>query len=467
MTGNVINTNHLRLAVVRALTEPSILFLSVWLAAWLRFGGGIEFWPANSLTPLWPKALVFTLAGVFAMVSTGLYNPRLRDGLPGVMVRLAVAHAFLAVLVGVVFYVVPSLELGRGVLGIALAVSLVSLGAFRWLHMGVLARQQVHRRVLVLGAGVRASHLLRFRRRTDFIGIDFVGFVPMPGDDLHVPEDRCVDLEHDLRRYVALNGIDQLVIAVDDRRHGLPMEALLACRTQGVDVVDLVSFLEKELGLLKLDIMNPGWLVFSPGFNKRMFRLWVKRLFDVLVSGSLLVATLPLMLLTALAIWLESGGRGPILYRQVRVGEEGVPFELIKFRSMKVDAEAGGKAQWAQKSDPRVTRIGRFIRKYRVDELPQLINILSGRMSFVGPRPERPEFVTDLERQVPYYAERHRVKPGLTGWAQVRYPYGSSREDAFQKLQFDLYYAKNHSVLMDVSILLQTAEVVLLGRGAR
>jgi sugar transferase (PEP-CTERM system associated) len=290
----------------------------------------------------------------------------------------------------------------------------------------------------------------------------------MPGDAAAVvPASRCVVLDQSLPLYAACHHVDQVVIAVDDRRGGLPMDQLLECRTHGIDVVELATFIERELGLLKLDVLDAGWLIFSQGFNRRLLRLWIKRLFDMAASLMLLAVAMPVMAFTALAIWLESGGRGPVLYRQARIGEEGIPFELLKFRSMQVNAESDGKPQWASTRDPRITRVGRFIRKYRIDELPQIFNVLAGRMSFVGPRPERPQFVSTLATMFPYYSERHRVKPGLTGWAQVRYPYGASEQDAFEKLQYDLYYAKNHNLLFDLSILLQTVEVVLWGKGAR
>ena len=263
------------------------------------------------------------------------------------------------------------------------------------------------------------------------------------------------------------NRVDQVIVAVDDRRKGLPMEELLRCRTRGVDVIDLLTFLEHEMGKIKLDLMYPSWLAFSEGFRRGFLRAMVKRGFDLGVSLLLLSAAFPIMLVTALLIWAESGFRGPILYRQMRVGERGQEFEVLKFRSMRTDAEKDGQAKWAQSNDPRVTRVGAFIRKYRIDELPQILNVLRGEMSFVGPRPERPQFVQGLNSKLPYYGERHQVKPGLTGWAQICYPYGASEEDAFEKLQYDLYYVKNHSLFLDLTILLQTAEVVLWGKGAR
>ncbi|WP_258868248.1 TIGR03013 family XrtA/PEP-CTERM system glycosyltransferase [Alkalilimnicola ehrlichii] len=320
----------------------------------------------------------------------------------------------------------------------------------------------------MLGAGKNAANLAMLRRRSDLIGYSIVGYLPRPGDVLGaIPHEKRLSAESDLCSLVAQLRVELIIVAVDDRRGNLPMAELLECRTQGVEVFDLISFLEQETGKLKLDVMQPGWLAFSHGFRKGLLRNCVKRSFDLAVSLALLLLTLPLWGITALAILIEGRGRGPIFYRQMRVGEGGKVFPLYKFRSMRPDAEKEGQAVWARQNDNRITRVGRIIRKYRVDELPQLLNILSGDMSFVGPRPERPEFVSRLNDSLPYYRERHRVKPGLTGWAQICYPYGASEEDAFEKLQFDLYYVKNHSLFLDLAVLLQTAEVVLWGRGAR
>ena len=246
----------------------------------------------------------------------------------------------------------------------------------------------------------------------------------------------------------------------------MPLNDLLKIKTTGVHVHDFSSFLERETGRVDLDSLNPSWLIFSDGFSagQRLSSL-AKRLFDVAASLLLLLLTLPLIALTALAVKMES--KGPAFYRQRRVGLYGQPFDVIKLRSMRTDAEIGGIAVWAQKDDPRVTRVGRIIRKLRIDELPQAWSVLKGEMSFVGPRPERPQFVADLEQRLPYYAERHVVKPGITGWAQINYPYGASVEDAREKLEFDLYYAKNYTPFLDLLILLQTARVVIWPEGAR
>jgi sugar transferase (PEP-CTERM system associated) len=261
-------------------------------------------------------------------------------------------------------------------------------------------------------------------------------------------------------------GASAIIVAVRERRGGgLPINELLECKLRGLEILDLPTFFEQQTGILPLESINASWMIFSEGFSQGSARDAVKRVFDLLVSGSFLLLLSPLMILIAILIKLES--RGPVFYTQERVGQFGVPFTIYKFRSMRTDAEKDGTPVWARKNDDRTTRIGRFIRRTRIDELPQTLNVFLGHMSFVGPRPERPYFVNELAEQIPYYHARHSVKPGITGWAQVKFPYGASVEDAMHKLQYDLYYVKNHSLFLDLMILLQTAQVVVLGKGVR
>jgi len=290
--------------------------------------------------------------------------------------------------------------------------------------------------------------------------------VAVPGEAIKVPPQRVVETGEALHEWALARQIDEIVVVPDDRRGTLPMKELLECKQRGIEITDLVRFLERESGKVRLSA-PPSWLVFSDGFKVSPLRVASKRIFDIFAAALILMLSWPLMLLTALAIRIESGPRQPILYFQDRVGERGRVFRLVKFRSMRTDAECDGVARWASQNDARVTRVGRVIRKLRLDELPQLWNVLSGTMSFIGPRPERPEFVAALAKEIPYYTLRHCVKPGLTGWAQLRYPYGSSAEDAAEKLTFDLFYVKNHNFRFDALIFLQTVEVVLFGRGAR
>jgi sugar transferase (PEP-CTERM system associated) len=296
-------------------------------------------------------------------------------------------------------------------------------------------------------------------------GFAIVGFLGMNEGKPVVEEAIPRGAIHNLSRFVENLGVSEVVLALEERRNSLPLKDLLRIKTAGVHVNDFSSFLERETGRVDLDTLNPSWLIFSDGFSSgRMVSSALKRVFDVVASALLLAFTAPIILLFAIIVKLDS--KGPAFFRQTRVGLYGQDFNLIKLRSMRIDAEANG-AQFAQKDDPRVTRVGRFIRKVRIDELPQAWSVLKGEMSFVGPRPERPEFVSGLEEQLPYYGERHMVKPGITGWAQINYPYGASLEDSRHKLEYDLYYAKNYTPFLDLLIMLQTIRVVLWHEGAR
>jgi sugar transferase (PEP-CTERM system associated) len=318
-----------------------------------------------------------------------------------------------------------------------------------------------------LGIGSRAAGIGKlFREDTGGHKFHLVGYLPLSAKDSQVECERVFDGTDRLLSIVNRHAVDEVVVGVRDRRNGgIPMMELLQCKVEGVTVTDLSTFFERETGQVQLDCLNPSWIVFSDGFEHGSHKFFVKRIFDNVVGLVLLALTFPVMVLAALLIYVETGS--PIFYRQERVGEFGRTFKILKFRSMRQDAERGGSPQWARANDDRVTRVGRIIRSLRIDELPQIFNVLKGDMSFVGPRPERPYFVTDLAKQIPYYINRHTVKPGITGWAQIRYCYGASVEDAVKKLQYDLYYVKNHSLFLDLVILLQTAQVVLFGRGAR
>jgi sugar transferase (PEP-CTERM system associated) len=322
--------------------------------------------------------------------------------------------------------------------------------------------------VLVYGSGPRAASFQALRRASDRRGFTLLGYVCPPEDPCLVPQTQVLDASAGLLGLCDQLTVDEIVIALEDRRLSLPVDELLTCRLAGIQVTDYVSFMERETGRIVLEALNPSWMIFGEGFRRGTLRTVMSRLLDILASLLILTLTLPLIGLVAAAIWLEDGRKGGgVLYRQVRIGQHGQPFTLYKFRSMRANAEVAGKAQWAQRNDPRVTHLGGFLRKARIDELPQLFNVLRGDMSLVGPRPERPQFVAQLTQSIPYYSHRHAVKPGIAGWAQLCYPYGASEADARQKLQYDLYYVKNNSFLLDLAILLQTAEVVLMGKGAR
>jgi sugar transferase (PEP-CTERM system associated) len=288
----------------------------------------------------------------------------------------------------------------------------------------------------------------------------------MQDEELHIPASSVLPQMGSLMSLATRYRVQEIIIAIQERRGGcFPIQDLLECKLNGIKVTDSAAFFERERGQIRVNSLYPSWLVFGGGFDQSLLRTGIKRIFDLVASGVLLVATLPIMIITAVCILLEDGA--PIFYRQERVGKSGKTFMVLKFRSMRNDAEKGGKPQWASTDDPRITGVGRIIRKLRIDELPQIFNVLNGDMSFVGPRPERPYFVNQLCAEIPFYNVRHSIKPGITGWAQVRYRYGASVEDAIEKLQYDLYYVKNHSLFLDAIILIDTIEVVVLGKGGR
>lgn len=447
------------------LLEFAILVLSVLVAAWVRFIND----PSTHAEFAEHALIRGLLVAVFitgAMTAFGLYQVHVRHNRMDFMLRLVLSFAFGGIGLLVVYYLLPQTYIGRGVLAMALGMGMVAVIGVRLLLMHVFSTDVLRQRVLILGAGKNADLInSRMRRDSDRRSFVVVGFVPVAGQPVLVREDLLIQPDGGLVELAERLQIDELVIAPDERRGGLPMEEMLNCVQRGISVIDLSTFFEREAGMVQLNVLDPSWLVFSGGFDYSTPRRLSKRFFDLLAATILLLLAWPVMLVVALAVWLEDGS--PILYRQTRVGERGEHFELIKFRSMRVDAEKDGVARWATKDDDRSTRVGRFIRLTRLDELPQLFAVLAGSMSFVGPRPERPHFVSMLNEEIRYYSVRHCVKPGLTGWAQLRYPYGASVRDAEEKLKFDLFYVKNHGLVFDLMILLQTVEVVLFGRGAR
>jgi sugar transferase (PEP-CTERM system associated) len=427
---------------------------------------GVAFYSGEPV-PGWRTCIFFAVIVVFAAMAMGLYNMRLRTHLFGLGLRLALTAslAMIAVLAGIAAF--PVSRLTVGVYANALIVTVALWFLLRFL-LGVLFKDGYLRsRVLVYGAGKQAEFITRLRRRTDRLGFTIVGFLPSGNGPYSVPQEQIVDCGSDLLQYCELHQVDEIVVAIDDRRCAFPVNELLHCRINGVHVLDIVDFLERETSALRVELLRPSSMIFSPGFQRSRVQSLFDRFLDMAISLMLLVVSWPVILLATVAIKLEDGLRAPVLYRQIRVGKDGRTFTVLKLRSMKVDAEADGVARWASPKDIRVTRVGAMIRPTRIDELPQLWNVLRGDMRFVGPRPERPEFVVNLTRNLPFYSERHSVPPGLTGWAQLRYMYGASEQDAIEKLKYDLYYVKNRSFVFDLVILIQTVEVILFGRGAR
>ena len=474
--------NHIRIfrqhipayILLLVLLEYIAMVAAVYAAHSLRFNlwDGVA---AVDMTSVQSRAHLYAWVNLICMIAMGAYRPHNTEGLTGSMLRSMVAIFLIGTtLLSVGFYLFPSLALyfGRGVLAIASVISLFAIALLRYAARLLVGNEVLRWRVLIVGAGERAHRVLdaltQLKAQED---IAVVGCWPVNAFEPKVPSNMLVSSSETLLEYCRRQKMQEIVVAVDERRrsdeNSFPLDELLDCKLDGIVVIDDLTFLERESGQLDIRTLSPGWLVFSDGFSFSWTRDFLERGFDFLASASLLLITWPFMLLTVVAIKLEEGLRAPVIYSQERVGFGGKIFRVHKFRSMRIDAEKDGKAQWAKKNDSRVTRVGAFIRNTRIDELPQIFNVLKGEMSFVGPRPERPQFVEELAQQIPYYRERHRVKPGITGWAQLCYPYGASAHDAEQKLTYDLYYIKNHSVIFDLYILVRTVEVVLLGSGVR
>jgi len=451
--------------VVVAVIEFLVLLFSLYLALEIRFWDGD--WRTN-FGSFMPKALVYAIVMQLSLLAFGVYQRQTGRFINMLVLRIASGLLLGLIPLGVSFYFLPSFFLGRGVLFLAVLFSFLFISIVRLFFRKVVKERNMWTRVLVLGAGEKANLIKEAVKTGEIKGLNIVSYIPLPGD-IDISDRKAIQsLEKPLVKYVEELDIDEIVIAVDDRRsRGFPTKELIDCKMTGVNILDLMTFFERRAGKIRLDMLSPSWLYLSEGFQMGALRRVGKRVFDILVVLALLPVALPFVVLVSLAIFVESGGRGGVFYNQVRVKRDGLPFKIYKFRSMVTNAEKDGVAQWAARNDSRITRVGKFIRNGRLDELPQLYNVLNGDMSFVGPRPERPEFVEKLAKAVPYYEERHRVKPGLTGWAQVCYSYGDTVGDSIEKLQYDLYYVKNYSLLLDLLILLQTAEVVMLGKGAQ
>lgn len=453
-------------AIGLVICEAILIIGAIVAASYVRFGAwvavGFHDWDGA-----W-RTLLVVLVVQGCLYYADLYNPRVITDRHALFTRMAQALAAAALVLAAVYYWFPSAVIGRGVFLLAsVPIVAVVLGmrlSWEWLSRKVGPRE----RLLLVGRNAVALTLARelYERRHE-LGVEIIGFVDSEsvsaGGDSGPPA--IVGTIEDIPSIVRARGVDRVVVSLVDARGKLPMEKLLEMKLDGVTFDHLPSVYEEYTGKIAVENLRPSWLIFSSGFRKSRMLAAMKRTIDVLgaVVGSMVAA--PLFVLVAMAVKLTSPG--PVFYHQRRVGLRGHIFWVHKFRSMRVDAEALTGAVWARpEGDPRVTPVGRFLRKSRLDELPQLWNILKGEMSFVGPRPERPEFVTDLTKVIPYYGQRHIIRPGLTGWAQVCYTYGASTEDALQKLQFDLYYIKNLSLSLDLYILFETVKTVVLRKGA-
>ena len=439
--------------------ELLLIFGSVALAAAFQDTPDL---PAN----LW-KIAVVTLICQLCLYYNDFYDLTLVHSNRELIVRLLQAAGAASILLAALYFVRPDLMIGNGIFVSALFVFLVAILGWRLAFNSVTGSLKLdEERVLFVGTGDTARKVARQILDQHEFAYRVIGFIDEDPARIgeRIVNPAIVGTPADIDRLIAEHHVDRIVVGLSDRRGKLPVEELLRAKMAGIRVEDATTTYERVTGKILIDDLRPSWLIFSDGFRVSRVTRLMKRAIDLTLSLILAIVTLPLMLITALLVLLEDGR--PVFYRQERVGENGRTFVLSKFRSMRKDAERGGTPVWAKDGDDRVTRTGGFIRKTRLDELPQLWNVVRGDMSFVGPRPERPFFVEQLAQDIPFYQQRHAVKPGLTGWAQVKYRYGSSREDAMEKLRYDLYYIKHLSVFFDLTIVFDTVKVVLFRKGA-
>ncbi|WP_449471869.1 TIGR03013 family XrtA/PEP-CTERM system glycosyltransferase [Sphingobium chungangianum] len=441
-----------------------VLLLGAAEAGWILRARQIGM-DVDQITTRAAPLISFALSIQTAMIAVGVYGTEALQSIRFAFARLLVAISLGVIFLSVMHFVLPDLTLWRSNSLYAMALAIALLLAVRLLLGSMLGGEAFKRRLVVLGAGDRANRIRELEQRKG-AGFLIVGYIAMNDGTQVIPEAINRSAIYNLADFVVRLAASEVVLALEERRNALPLSDLLRIKTTGVHVNEISTFLERETGRVDLDSVNPSWLIFSDGFSAgRRLSSIAKRLFDVIASSILLLLTGPIILIAAILVKLDS--KGPAFYRQQRVGLFGEEFWIVKLRTMRQDAEVSGQAVWAEKDDPRITRLGYWLRKLRIDELPQTWTVLKGEMSFVGPRPERRQFVEDLEQHLRYYAERHMVKPGITGWAQINYPYGASIEDSRNKLEYDLYYAKNYTPFLDLLILIQTLRVILWPEGAR
>ena len=460
-----LSINITRRSLALVVFETVLIVLAVAIGAFLRLGS--DAWVLLFQEQGIEKALLIALVCQVCLYYADLYELKVASDRRELFIRIVQALSATSFLLAAIYFWAPKVVIGRGVFMVSSALVIVFVSGWRlvfeWLSRQVAPRE----RLLLVGTGPAAVSLARelFQRRQE-LGVEIVGFVDPDPARVGAPviNPGVIGTIEDIPSIVRARGVDRVVVSLGDARGKLPMDKLLEMKLDGVSFDHLASVYEELTGKIAVENLRPSWLIFSAGFRKSRLVRSGKRLLDISAACIGLVLATPVMALVAVAVKLTSAG--PAVYRQERVGQHGRVFTVFKFRSMRQDAEAGTGAVWAVKNDNRVTPIGRFLRKSRLDELPQLLNVLNGDMSLVGPRPERPEFVRQLTEQIPFYGQRHVLRPGLTGWAQVRYTYGSSVEDAMEKLQYDLFYIKNLSIPFDLFIIFSTIKTVLLRRGA-
>jgi sugar transferase (PEP-CTERM system associated) len=456
-----------RQSALLLILDAAIVVVSFFLGDWMRVVGASGLWMGHA--PLLPKVTVFLVVALLMFSLAGLYEKDSDPHFYRIVLRVAAAASMWGMVYSAIAFAIPTLRLGRFAVltGIALgSLGILLVRQFQMIHS--MTGRFRDNRLLFLGATPVAARLIS-AIHSENPGYTILGYVddrdPRDAPPAITNGFRILGKSEELQEIAAATGANIIVVALAERRGTFPMQAILDCKLQGIRVEDWPAFYEKLTGKIVVQDLRPSWLVFSDGFERTRVTRMVKRWIDVALSVAILAVGWPIFLLVSIAIRLDS--RGPTFFRQDRVGEQGKSFTLYKFRTMKENAEQDTGPVWATINDVRITPVGRWLRKSRLDEFPQVINVLRGEMSFIGPRPERPHFVAQLQERIPYYAQRHTVKPGITGWAQVRYPYGATVDDAEEKLQYDLYYIKNMSFFLDMLILLLSMHVILFGRGAR
>lgn len=451
--------------ILFVLGEGVLIYLSLIISALLRFRWQIP--ETEFVYTIWARALVITLVCQISLYYHELYEIKHAQKIFDLSVRIIQALGAACIILAGIYYVYPPLILGRGIFLVGLLLLIFFIVSWRFLYQCIIQKNLFSEKLLLVGSGNLAS-LIAGEIACNFdSGYKIAAIVDNPNhSDLAKQLDvkSSNDYQH-ICTMAKMNGIKKIVVALDEKRGKFPSAVLLDCKMKGLTIVDGLSFYETLAGKILALQINPSSIIFSEGFRRHKLTLWGKRFLDIALSAVGLVISAPLMLLTAITI--KATSKGPVFFRQTRVGQWEKPFSVIKFRTMRENAEIHTGPIWAEKDDPRITKIGKILRTLRLDELPQFWNVLKGNMSFVGPRPERPVFVKKLKDKLPYYAERHTVKPGITGWAQISYGYGASEEDALKKLEYDLFYIKHLSLLMDILIVVKTLKIVILGKGAR
>jgi len=463
----ILNQDFASTKLFFILGEATCIVCSIFMAMFVRFGA--NFYPMAIDIQVWGKILLVVFICQLSLYYNDLYDFRIRDTYMELGLRLVQAMGISSISLAAIYYAFPSTMLGRGVFLISIIFLFILVSSWRYLYSWTLKKQMFSEHLMIIGSGDLAQSIVHEIASRQDSGYRIVAVFdnpnanvdaasPMAGRPIFSGFDEIYD------RAVELS-VRKVVVALQENRGKFPVKELLRCKMAGIQVLDGIDFYEGLAGKILVEALRPSWLIFSQGFKKSRMTRTTKRLTGIVLSALGIIITFPFSLLGA--VWIKLDSPGPIFYSQIRSGEGGNPFRLYKFRSMSCDAENDSGAVWAEEDDPRITKAGRIMRKLRIDEIPQMWNVLKGDMSFVGPRPERPEFVSKLEKIIPFYQQRMNVKPGITGWAQVSYPYAASIRDAGEKLKYDLFYIKNMNFVFDLTIMLQTIKIILWGRGAR